>query len=218
MRPPSPATPSPVPTIEARGSSVASDPATSGGSVRNAEAVEAAIAGLEALEAYRFETQIAGRSVRDLARDQLLDLATRGQLRQEDSLNVDFQFGFQLVEPGGVASAGSSSHVVVIGDTAWEIRADRPPLVFDLSEVELLAGVLPSDLARQSVGPIAEGFVLAGREPHAGVESDRYELDRDGRAALERATGMEGSCEGELWIAAAGGHLVGVDVIGWLHR
>ena len=58
----------------------------------------------------------------------------------------------------------------------------------------------------------AEGFVLAGREPHAGVESDRYELDRDGRAALERATGMEGSCEGELWIAAAGGHLVGVDL------
>jgi hypothetical protein len=209
---PSPApTPVPPPSPSGVASAAPSDDAAAANDA--AEAIRRSIDGLGALEAHRFETQITGRSAIDPSTDQLFDMAARGALlRRGDSEDVDMLFGFQMVEPGGVASISSSGQVVLVGDSAWEIRGDGEPRKYARDEADIVSTVLPAGLGRTYVVPFADGFEAAGTDRKNGTDATRYRMTPDGRRAFEAATGMQGECHGELWTADDGRYLVAASI------
>jgi hypothetical protein len=205
--------PSPTPVPPASPSPVASAaPSDDAAANEAAEAIRRSIEALGTLEAHRFETQITGRSATDPSTDQLFDMAARGALRRGDSEDVDMLFGFQMVEPGGVASISSSGQVVLLGDSAWEIRGDGEPRKYARDEAEIVATVLPAGLGRTYVVPFADGFEAAGTDRKNGTDATRYRMTPDGRRAFEAATGMQGDCHGALWTADDGRYLVAASI------
>jgi hypothetical protein len=204
------AAPSPAPVVP---SASAEPPEPAGTGVDRAAdaAIEASIEGLEELDAYRFEVQVGGRIVTDLSSDGGVDFGARGSLRKGATLDVDMLFGFQLVEPGGVASAGSTIPVVVIGNTVWELRGDNPPRSVTLEDAEALLDILPVAVAGRTVGRFAGGYTEEGRERRNGVPTTHYRTTALGENLYEQVTEIDGTCSGDAWVADAG-YLVAASV------
>jgi hypothetical protein len=160
---------------------------------------------LNALKAYRFEVEFAGRSPLRLDEPSGSSFAIRGSLVREPELAIDLLAGTQMVESSGDAAITSSQRFVLIGDTLWPVRAGESPSPTAAGDsLNDLNRILPDGVAADLILPFAPAFERTGTEAHGGVATVRYRLTDAGARRYETITRCDGTWTGDLWIADAG--------------
>jgi len=168
--------------------------------------IDDAAAALDALSTYQLDITVAGivpaaSGASGITMTAIVD-------RENDA--VDFTLaGFE-----GLATAGDSLRVILIGDDAWldlgtGTFLPQPGgadsfggMVESLTPAELLTSVPPDSFS---------GLIPVGQEERNGVATTHYRLDSSVPGFAD-SLGPDG--EAEIWIAADGGYLVSMTMIG----
>lgn len=208
-------TPTPIPTLMPNGSRPPPGPITiPGGNPDVIAAIRASAERLRATDRFRFASAVGGRALDDLTSDPLFDIGMRGTFVRAPELAFDVTLGTSMVEPGGVASISSSTHIVVIGETGWAPRPSEKPLAQPVAPdiLERFLLVLPDAILERAIVPFAAGFEVVGEEAKSGVAAIHYRATKEGRAAYLDAVDVAGSCEADVWLAKADGLAVAAKI------
>jgi hypothetical protein len=176
-------------------------------------ALDAAVAELAELNAYRFTTIVSGRNVMDLSSGGA-DLGLDGSLTTLPSAAFDVVLGFRLVEFDCSAATGSSQRIVVVDDDVWAAEDDvLVPMGNGGSALRLLNVLSPVGVASRVLIPFAAGFEHVGAEEHDGIAATRYRATRAGIDAYAAVTEIHGDWTADAWVADAG-YLLGARIQG----
>jgi hypothetical protein len=184
-------------------------------------AIGGALDALAGLQSYRMSVDIVGLSPADLRRG-TVDLGVRGTVTHTGGLALDALLGTRMREPDGSAAITSAAQLVAGDGYVW--TTDNVSRVLEPSSggsmTSLIALLTPEGLADRVIRPFAGGYRRAGTERHGGVEAVHYRAGTEAAEAYAAALSfpLPGSVSGDLWIAVAGGELVGARIVGTSSR
>jgi hypothetical protein len=195
-----PPLPTPLPPIDVPGS----DPDV-------VAALTTAATRIADLDAYRFESGMAGRDILDLTRDSFLDWGSRGILVETPVRSLDAVVGFRIVEFDGSAAVSDSQRTVIIGEEAWSGRGDDLEPIAGESVRQTVEVILPGNLAARVFLPFAAAYERTGESVRKGVEVTEYQATAAGLDAIEELFGTSSPCSARMWVAKDGGYLIAAE-------
>jgi hypothetical protein len=178
-------------------------------------AIRGAADALDALRSYQMSVDVVGVNLADL-QPSTLDLAVRGTVTHANGFAMDALVGTRMREPDNSAAISGGGQYVAGNGYVWTI--DNVSGMLEPSSRESVTAsmrlVTPEGLAGRVIVPFAGGFQRVGTETHGGVQTVHYRASKRGVEAYVAAFNFGGTMTADLWIASAGGQLVGARIAG----
>jgi len=191
------------------------DPVIAGPNRAAIAAIEDAAHALDALSSYRMTVDVVGMTVADL-QPTPFDIGARGTVSHAGGFAMDALIGTRMREGDGSGAISGGAQYVAGNGYVW--GTDNVSQVLepssDPSLTESILLLTPEGLAKRVVVPFSGGYRRVGTEQHGGVTTVHYRASAAGTKAYAEAFHFKGAMTADVWIASAGGELVGARIAG----